>query len=122
MGWRGAVALVTRPANLPESELIDAILSAFPGAHVTVNGARAMNELSQNEIQAIEAASDRGGAYLDAIKKSDLATMSREEWMTFVEKVTLGFADTMAGLHTPYAVLRSKDDPMRPITTDEVPY
>ena len=113
---------MTRPANLPESELIDAIFNAFPGAHVTVNGARAMDELSHNEIQAIEAASDAGGAFLDHLGKTDMATMSRDEWMSFMEKVALGFADAMAGLHAPHCVYRSKDDPSRPIESKEIPF
>ena len=102
--------------------LVAAILNAFPGAHLTVNGARGMDELSLNEIQAIEAASDAGGAFLDRLGKSDLATMSRDEWMGFVEKVALGFADAMAGLHAPHCVYRSKDDPSRPIESKEIPF
>ncbi len=102
--------------------LVAAIIQAFPGSHLTVNGARDMDELSQNEIQAIEAASDAGGEFLDGLNKTDMATMSRDEWMTFVEKMTLRFADTMAGLHAPHCVYRSKDDPMRPIEASEIPY
>lgn len=78
-----------------------------------------MTEITQTEIDAIIATSDKAGEHLDKLGKTDLATMSRDEWLGFIEVVVMSYADEMAKLHKPYAVLRGKDDP---IEADEVPY
>ena len=91
--------------------LVKAILKAFPGATVT--------EITQTEIDAIIAASDKAGEHLDKIDKTDLAKMTRDECLRFIEVVVMAYADEMTKLHKPYAVLRSGDDP---IIDDEVPF
>lgn len=78
-----------------------------------------MQEISSVEIDAIIATSDLAGEHLDKLGKTDLATMSRDEWLGFIEIVVMGYADQMAKRHKPYAVLRSGDDP---ISSEEVPY
>lgn len=47
------------------------------------------------EIAAMQAAGDSGGAFLDSIQKTDLAALSPDEWMTFVESVCTGFVERM---------------------------
>lgn len=93
-----------------------------------------MIELSDNEISAIVATGAIAGAHLDHLGKTDLAQMNEDEWMGFIEATVLAYADKMAALHAPYAVLRSTDDPMvggyqqpparptGPITLAEIPY
>jgi len=78
-----------------------------------------VTEISSNEVNAIMATSDVAGEYMDKLDKTDLATLSRDEWFGFIEVVVMGYADAMAKLHKPFAVLRSKDDP---ISADEIPY
>lgn len=71
-----------------------------------------MTNLSDKEIASILAVGPRAGAHLEALGKTDLATMTEEEWMGFIEAVVMAYASEMAARHAPYAVLRSKDDPM----------
>jgi len=49
-----------------------------------------------DEIFAMIAASERGGEYLDSVKKTDLATLTNDEWMTFIEAVCTGFTEGLA--------------------------
>lgn len=56
------------------------------------------NVMADLEAQAREAASMRGGAYLDGIGKTDLATLAPEEWETFLGEVLTGYRDTVRSL------------------------
>ena len=46
-----------------------------------------MYQLNHFENQAIEAASDKAGAFLDQLGKSDLATMTADEWRELLKTV-----------------------------------
>lgn len=46
-----------------------------------------MYKLNHFENQAIEAASDKAGAFLEQLGKSDLATMTTEEWRELLKTV-----------------------------------
>lgn len=48
---------------------------------------RNMFKLNHFENQAIDAASDKAGAYLEKIGKIDLATLSAEEWYELLKTV-----------------------------------
>jgi len=48
-------------------------------------------EFDVYEQRAIEAAGGEAGSYLDAIGKSDLATLSADEWTTFLRTFLDGF-------------------------------
>jgi hypothetical protein len=48
---------------------------------------RNMFKLNHYENQAIEAASDKAGAYLDRLGKTDLATMTGDEWRELLQTV-----------------------------------
>lgn len=97
-----------------------AILDAWPGAEILIDGKPPMLELTPQEITAITAASVPAGGYLESIGKTDLATMDEAEWLGFLEVVVTAYIESMAKQHQPFAVLRSEDDPMRPITEDEL--
>ncbi len=43
------------------------------------------------ETEAIDEAGALAGAYLDSINKSDLATLTPDEWREFLERVVDGF-------------------------------
>jgi hypothetical protein len=47
--------------------------------------AKGQPKMEQFEREAIMSGGAKAGAYLDSIGKSDLATMTREEWATFCE-------------------------------------
>jgi hypothetical protein len=53
---------------------------------LSVEGRNVFN-LNFYETQAIDAASDRAGAYLDELGKTDLATMTSDEWRTLLTTV-----------------------------------
>jgi hypothetical protein len=55
-------------------------------------GCAIMVDPTELEIERMEAAADKGGEYLDSLGKTDLATLSRDEWMTFIECVCTEFA------------------------------
>lgn len=57
-----------------------------------------MIDLTEAEIAAIEAASEPAGAYIESLGRTDMATWTREEWMTFLECVVTGFTDEMQRL------------------------
>jgi len=48
-------------------------------------------EWQSYEIDALYKTSDEAGAHLDRIGKTDLATMTEEEWMTFIEIIVAKF-------------------------------
>lgn len=54
-----------------------------------------MVDPTEAECQAMEDAAAAGGEHLDAIGKTDLATLTKEEWMTFIEAVCTGFVESM---------------------------
>lgn len=57
-----------------------------------------MIDPTEQEIEAIQAASEPAGEYLESIGKTDLATMTEEEWLTLLEVVVTAFSDKMAAL------------------------
>jgi len=57
-------------------------------------GGRIMIDKSPVEIAALEHASDLAGEYLESLKKTDLVTLSRGEWMTLVEVIVTGWGDS----------------------------
>lgn len=59
-----------------------------------------MVDPTQHEIEAIQAAADYGGEYLDSLGKTDLAALNEDEWLTFVESVITGFTDKLQELES----------------------
>ncbi len=58
---------------------------------------------NQHETHALQEAGQAGGAYIEALAKTDLSTWSPEEWAQLVDVIVTGFQDA---LRTAYA-----DDP-----------
>lgn len=54
-------------------------------------------EFGRLEQLATGDAGDRGGAYLDEIGKTDLATLTATEWHTFLEQVIGGYREALKG-------------------------
>jgi hypothetical protein len=61
--------------------LVTAIMATWPGAVIT------MKEPNEIEIQGMMEAAAVGGEYLDSIGQSDLATLTEDQYMTFVERI-----------------------------------
>ena len=57
-----------------------------------------MTDPTELEVTAIEYAGDTSGEYLDSIGKTDLASLSRDEYMTFVECIVTNFVDKLREL------------------------
>jgi hypothetical protein len=57
-----------------------------------------MIDPTPNEKAAFVHGGDLGGEYLDSIGKTDLASLGREEWLTFVEAVVTGYCDHLRAL------------------------
>jgi hypothetical protein len=57
-----------------------------------------MIDPTPNEEAAMIAGGDAGGAYLEAIARSDLATLSAAEWRQLIEIVVTGYCDTLREL------------------------
>ena len=55
----------------------------------------AKETLTRIEERALEAAGDAGGAYLDALGKTDLAALTKPEWINFIERMIDGFGASM---------------------------
>ncbi len=87
--------------RVSDDPLVAAILAAWPGAKIH------MSDPTEIEIEGMYAGADAGGAYLDSIGKSDLAEFTEDEWMSFIEKVIVGFQDKVSELAKPF----EKDPP-----------
>ncbi|MFM2090834.1 MAG: hypothetical protein RLZZ127_1323 [Planctomycetota bacterium] len=57
-----------------------------------------MIDPTPNERDAMGAAGRLGGEYLDSIGKTDLATLTGEQWDTFVEAIVTGYGDRLREL------------------------
>jgi len=56
--------------------------------------------LTDGEAEALEAGGALGGEYLDSIGKTDLATLTGEQWTTFLTKIFAGYSEHMSvGAH-----------------------
>lgn len=53
-----------------------------------------MIDPTDEEKHLLETASRNGGEYLESIGKTDLAQMTKTEWMTFIEAVVTGYYET----------------------------
>lgn len=74
-----------------------------------------MIDPTPNETEAMAAGGRMGGEYLESIGKSDLATLSEEEWALFLDAVVTGYCDHLRALATKD---RNQLDAMAP----EVPF
>lgn len=54
-----------------------------------------MLQFSENEEEAIGAGGGEAGAYLDQIQKTDLATLSEQEWLEFLRHFLCGYSAKM---------------------------
>jgi hypothetical protein len=52
-------------------------------------------QLDEFETRALEDGGNAGGEYLDSIQKTDLATLTEEEWATFWRLGFIAYADSM---------------------------
>ena len=73
-----------------------------------------MIDPTPNEQTAFVHGGDLGGEYLDSIGKTDMALLSREEWLTFVEAVVTGYCDHLRELAARDAEHLRKLDPEIP--------
>jgi hypothetical protein len=55
---------------------------------------------TENEQAALEAASDQAGEYLESVGETDLAKLSREQWMTLLEVAVTAWTDRLRELET----------------------
>lgn len=60
-----------------------------------------MVDPSPHEQAALEASSAAGGAYLEALGKTDMARMTPDEWFGLLDAIVSGFQDRLAELHEP---------------------
>ena len=74
-----------------------------------------MIDPTPNEIEAMATGGQMGGEYLESIGKSDLATLSEEEWALFLDAIVTGYCDHLRALA---AKDRTRLDAMVP----EVPF
>ena len=76
-----------------QSELVGAIMETFPGATIK------MQEPNSYEIAGIMEAGAVGGEFLDKLGKSDLATLSGDEYLSFIETVVRAYESTCMKLY-----------------------
>ncbi len=76
---------------------------------------RGMIDPTPNEKAAFVHGGAMGGEYLDSIARTDLATLSPDEWLTFVEAVVTGYCDHLRALAERDAEHLRKLDPEVPI-------
>lgn len=54
-----------------------------------------MVDPTEAEIKGMEAGAAAGGEYLDSLGKTDLAMLTPDEYMTFIECVCTGFVESV---------------------------
>jgi hypothetical protein len=84
-----------------QNDIVSAIIQEWPGATVT------MREPTEIEINGIMEAGAVGGEFLDGLGKTDLAVLSPDEYLSFVEKVIRAYENRCMSLYT-------KGDPNEP--------
>lgn len=52
-----------------------------------------MNHLAQHQVEALEHASDMAGQYLGEIKKTDLGTLTKEEWFELLKVIVCRYQE-----------------------------
>lgn len=57
-----------------------------------------MIDPTPNETEAMTVGGQEGGAFLESIGKSDLATLSATEWDQFIDVVVTGYCDHLREL------------------------
>lgn len=57
-----------------------------------------MIDPTPNEKAALANAAQMGGEYLDSVGKTDLATLTVDEWATFIDCVVTGYCDHLREL------------------------
>lgn len=72
-------------------------LCTDPYCHTAAEGLADMkaDELSETELAALVDAGNAGGAYLDSIGKTDLASLSPDEYAAFIHAVFSAFGGSM---------------------------
>lgn len=55
-----------------------------------------MLQFTETEDEAIDAGGDVAGAFLDELDKTDLATLTGDEWRTFLGKFLAGYSGHMS--------------------------
>ena len=54
-----------------------------------------MTDPNAIELAAMAHASDRAGEYIEALRKTDMAKWSHEEWAAFIEVICGGYVDSL---------------------------
>jgi hypothetical protein len=54
-----------------------------------------MIDPTEGELAAIEDASDKAGEYLDELNQTDLAKLSREQWLELIQVIVTAFTDKL---------------------------
>ena len=57
-----------------------------------------MIDPTPNEKAAFVRGGARGGEYLESIGKTDLESLERKEWLTFIEAIVTGYSDHLRDL------------------------
>lgn len=79
-----------------------------------------MIDPTEYEQEAIAYGGEQAGQYLDTLGKTDLATMTPEEWSAFIEVVITGYVDRLGEIaaHLADASARMKAK----VTAADIPY
>lgn len=57
-----------------------------------------MVDPTEHEIEAIQAASEPAGEYLESLGKTDLAALEEAEWFTLLEVIVTAYTDKLQEL------------------------
>ncbi len=73
---------------------------------------RAVTDPNAIELAAMAHASDRAGEYIEALRKTDMATWTPAEWASFVEVICGGYVDSLCQQQASAMETLSKVQPM----------
>ena len=61
---------------------------------------KGMIDPNKHEVNALAAASSRGGEYIESIAKTDLAAFSEAEWSTLIDVLITAFQDHLRNAYS----------------------
>lgn len=72
------------------------------------------------EKESMEHAGDMAGEYLESLGKTDLATMSPDEWQTLIHVICSGYVDRMIAIAERH--MKHGHKLARKVTADDIPH
>ena len=89
---------IAKMFGLHSSEIHGILTPKSRQASITISRRYGMTDPTDNEIEAIQAASEPAGEYLENLGKTDINDLDEAEWLTLLEVIVTAYTDRMIEL------------------------